>query len=132
VHTKLIEAIDARLKELRGEIKKLEGARQSLASDGHRGRGGTRRRTRPRAASQPRNGRARPRGGRRPRQTRMDQRERQAQALNRIREHGSEGVTITALAAEMGVTRSYLYGRILPPLAAEITKPKRGVVAPKT
>jgi hypothetical protein len=61
----------------------------------------------------------------------MGQRERQAQALNRIRERGSKGMTITALAEEMGVTRSYLYGRILPPLDAEITKPKPGVVAPK-
>ena len=131
METELIEAIDRRLRELRSEVNKLEGARAFLTSDGRAAPRQGRRRRRPRAAQQPANGPAPPRRGRRKRQTRMDPRERQAQALNRIREHGAEGVTITALAEEMGVTRSYLYGRILPPLDAEITKPRRGVVAPK-
>jgi hypothetical protein len=130
MQTELIEAINNRLKELRVEIEQLEGARQSLTSDGQV----RRRRGRSSAGGRRPSGnrRAPSRRGRRRRKTRMDQRERQAQALNRIREHGAEGVTITTLAQEMGVTRSYLYGRILPPLDAEITKPRRGVVAPKT
>ena len=130
MHTQLIEAIEGRLKELQLEIKQLEGARGSLISDG-RGRRRSGRRTSRSAARQSRDGQAPSRRGRRRRHTRMDQRERQAQALNRIREHGADGVTITALAGEMGVTRSYLYGRILPPLDAQITR-TRGRVAAKT
>jgi hypothetical protein len=131
VQTQLIAAIEGRLKELKGEINKLEGAMESLISDGHRGGRGGRAQSRGRGRRQSGDGRAPRTRGRRRRPTRMDQRERQAQALNRIREHGSQGVTITALATEMGVTRSYLYGRILPPLDAEITR-TRGRVAPKT
>jgi hypothetical protein len=130
MQTELIRAINNRLKQLRVEIEQLEGARQSLTSDGHPQRRRSRGRTRPRATRPSRNGRRSSRRSSRTRQPRMDQRERQAQALNRIREHGAEGVTVTALAQEMGVTRSYLYGRILPPLKSEITR-TRGRVAPK-
>jgi hypothetical protein len=129
MQTELIRAINNRLKQLRVEIEQLEGARQSLTSDGHPQRRRSRGRTRARATRPSRNGR-RSRRSSSTRQPRMDQRERQAQALNRIREHGAEGVTVTALAQEMGVTRSYLYGRILPPLKSEITR-TRGRVAPK-
>jgi hypothetical protein len=131
VHEELIDAIERRVKELRIEIGQLEGAMESLISDGRSGRRRARRRNRRRGGPSSGDGRAPSRPGRRRRQTRMGQREREAQALNRIREHGADGVTITALAEEMGVTRSYLYGRILPPLDAQITR-TRGRVAAKT
>src|SRR5215208_3891155 len=102
MQTELIDAITNRLKELRVEIRQLEGAYQSLTSDGqvHRRRG----RSSVGGRRPSSNRRAPSRRRRRRRQTRMGQRERQAQALNRIREHGAEGVTITALAQEIGVT----------------------------
>jgi hypothetical protein len=124
--TDIQSAIEDQLAELRSEIERLELARDALNTDGTPARG---RRHRGRAKAQPRQpGSASAR--RRRRQTRMDPREREAQALHRIREHGANGVSITDLAAEVGVSRSYLASRILPPLDAQITR-MRGRVAAK-
>jgi YesN/AraC family two-component response regulator len=113
--------IAARLRELHLEIDRLEQARQALSGEGSQPR--QRRRGGRRAQS-------RPSSRRRRRQTRMDPREREAQALHRIREHGAEGVSITDLAQQIGVSRSYLTSRILPPLDAQISR-TRGKVAAK-
>jgi hypothetical protein len=111
-----------RLRDLRNEIERLERASKALGSAGSQ----PRRRGRSRQTTQ---SRSRSRGGRR-RQTRMDSREREAQVLHRIREHGQEGVSVTDLAAEVGVSRSYLASTILPPLDGEITR-TRGRVSAK-
>jgi hypothetical protein len=113
--------IAERLRELRGEIERLERAKEALTRDERQPRQRARRRPRARSRSTSRS--------RRSRQTRMDPRERESQALHRIREHGAEGVSITDLAAEMGVSRSYLAARILPPLDAQITRTRGRVAA---
>src|SRR5436190_21890629 len=111
-----------RLQELRSEIERLERARQALSPDGSQPRRRGRRRLRTQSQSTSRR--------RRRRQTRMDPREREAQALHRIRQHGAKGVSISDLADEVGVSRSYLASRILPPLDAQVTR-TRGRVAAK-
>jgi hypothetical protein len=122
--TYIQSAIEDRLREVRSEIQRLELAREALSSDASPARGGHRRtgaQSRQRGSSSRR---------RRRRQTRMDPREREAQVLHRIREHGAEGVSISDLANEVGVSRGYLVSRILPPLDAPVTR-TRGRVAAK-
>lgn len=123
--TDITSVIEDRLRELRSEIQRLEVAREALTTDG-RARPARRRRARTRPSG--RGPRVR---GRRRRQGRMDARERQAQVLHRVRQHGPRGVSISDLAADVGVSRNYLASTLLPPLNAEITR-TRGRVAPKT
>ena len=78
--TDLQSRIAARLRELHGEIERLERAREALTTDGSEPRQPAR--GRPGAPSRSRS------RGRRSRQTRMDARERESQTLHRIRQHG--------------------------------------------
>jgi len=107
--------IEARLEQLRDEVKRLEAAAAALAG------GGTRRRSagRPRVtAAKRRSGgktgrRGRPRGSG----------TRAAQAEKLVREN--PGITIAELAKKMSIGPNYLY-RVLPQLAKEKRVSKRG------
>src|SRR5215210_384262 len=112
--------MQGRLKELRAEIRRLENAKDALGRDGSG-------RRRPGGTAQ--DGRSSVRR-RRKRHRRMDPREREAQALHAIRHHGAEGVSVSDLAQEVGVSRKYLASKILPPLDAQVTR-TRGRVAAK-
>jgi hypothetical protein len=116
-----VKDIDARVKELRDELSKLEAARAALAGGGTRSTstrrastGGARRRraAAPRAAA-PRAARATTRrrgGGRRGGNTRA------TQALDLVRTR--PGITIPEIAQSMGIEPNYLY-RVLPRLVTE-------------
>lgn len=95
-----VQDIDTRVKELRGEIDRLEAAREALLGAGRRGEA---RRTRGTAVQRRRGDRApsRRRGGRRGGNTRA------AQTLELIRER--PGITIPEIAASMGIEPNYLY-----------------------
>jgi hypothetical protein len=103
--------IEARLKELRDEVRRLEAAASAL--DG----GSTRRGPgRPRGSGTARRGTA-PRGRRRGSGTRA------AQAEKLVREN--PGITISDLAKRMSIKPNYLY-RILPELQQDGKVHKRG------
>ena len=111
-----VKDIDARMRELKAELERLEAARAALVG-GRRGpgrpRGSTTRRTRTRRAAPattttPR--RTRRSRGRRGGATRANQ------ALELVR--SQPGVTIPQIAKSMGIEPNYLY-RVLPRLQQE-------------
>ncbi len=111
-----VKDIDARVKELRDELSKLEAARAALAGGATRStstRRASTRTTRRRRAAAPRAARATTRrrgGGRRGGNTRA------TQALELVRQR--PGITIPEIAQSMGIEPNYLY-RVLPRLVTE-------------
>lgn len=111
-----VKDIDARVKELRDELSKLEAARAALAGGGTRSTGtrrastGTTRRRRAAAPRAPRTTTRRRGGGRRGGNTRA------TQALELVRQR--PGITIPEIAQSMGIEPNYLY-RVLPRLVTE-------------
>ncbi len=100
-----VSEIDARIRELRAEVEKLEAARAALIGSGARTRrsnGGQRRSRRATTSG--------PTGGRRSGNTRA------TQALELVR--SQPGITIPQIAEEMSIEPNYLY-RVLPRLAGE-------------
>ena len=121
-----VKDIDARLRELRDEVSRLEAARSALT-------GGRRRPGRPRGSSRRTSGASarttgargrttRARAGRRAsasprtRSTRRRGNTRAVQALELVR--NQPGITIPELATAMKIQPNYLY-RVLPRLASE-------------
>jgi len=106
-----VKDIDARIRELRTELERLEAARAALAG-GRRGpgrpRGSTTRRTRRATTSTQR--RTRRTRGRRGGATRANQ------ALDLVKKQ--PGITIPQIAKSMGIEPNYLY-RVLPRLQQE-------------
>ena len=95
-----VKEIDDRLRELRGEVSKLEAARSALVG---RGPG------RPRGSRGSRRGPGRPRGRRRGAT-------RATQALELVRSR--PGITIPEIATEIKIEPNYLY-RVMPRLEQE-------------
>jgi hypothetical protein len=104
--------IQARLRDLRDEVKRLEAAASALGDGGPRRRGPGR----PRGSTTKRRGAAR-RGRRRGSGTRA------AQAEKLVREN--PGITISDLAKRMRIKPNYLY-RVLPQLQQDGKVRKRG------
>lgn len=104
-----VKDIDARLRELTGEVKKLEAARAALIG-GRRGRGRPRSRSTAAAtATSTRRRPGRPRG-RRGGNTRANQ------ALELVRSR--PGITIPQIAESLKIEPNYLY-RVMPKLVAD-------------
>ena len=102
-----VKDIDARLGELKQEVRRLEAAREALVGTRRgpgRPPGSGRRRTTTRRSTARRGGRRGRRGG-----TRANQ------ALELVR--GKPGITIPEIASAMGIQPNYLY-RVLPRLAS--------------